>query len=179
MLEQATVVESATSNNLHSPVVCRARESARWSGLLPAFVLLVAALATYAPALRNGFVWDDQALILRDPFIRSWRLIGAGFQHFLFTDAAASDFYRPLQRLSFTFDYASFFLNPAGYHLVSILWHAAAAIALFFFADDFLALCKMDSMRRLRVAFLAGLVWVLHPLQSAAVIYVSGRADPL
>src|ERR1041385_5929717 len=179
MLEQATVVESATSNNLHSPVVCRARESARWSGLLPAFVLLVAALATYAPALRNGFVWDDQARILRDPFIRSWRLIGAGFQHFLFTDAAASDFYRPLQRLSYTFDYAAFFLSPAGYHLGSILWHGAAAVALFFFAQEFLALCKVEPVHRMRIAFLAALVWLLHPVQSAAVIYIAGRADPL
>ena len=133
----------------------------------------------YAPALRNGFVWDDQALILRDPLIRSWRLIGEGFQHFLFTDAAASDFYRPLQRLSYTFDYAAFFLAPAGYHLVSILWHAAAAVALFFFAEEFLALFNLEPARRFRVAFLAALVWLWHPVQSAAVIYVAGRADPM
>ena len=97
------------------------------------FLLVLFSLAAYAPALRNGFVWDDQALILRDPLIRSWRLIGEGFTHFLFTDASASDFYRPLQRLSYTLDYAVFFLSPMGYHLVSILWHAAAAIALFLF----------------------------------------------
>ena len=35
---------------------------------------------------------------------------GEGFQHFLFTDAAASDFYRPMQRLSYLVDYAAFFL---------------------------------------------------------------------
>jgi tetratricopeptide (TPR) repeat protein len=142
-------------------------------------LLILLALATYAPALRDGFVWDDQALILRDPLIRSWRLIWEGFQHFLFTDAAASNFYRPLQRLSYTFDYAVFFFSPAGYHLVSILWHAAAAIALFYFAEEFLALCKMDPARRTGIAFLTALVWMLHPVQSAAVIYISGRADPL
>ena len=143
------------------------------------FVLILLALVSYAPALRNGFVWDDQALILRDPLIRSWRLIGEGFEHFLFTDAAASDFYRPLQRLSYTFDYAVFFLAPAGYHLVSILWHAAAAVALFFFAEEFLALCNLEPGRRLRVAFLAALVWMWHPVQSSAVAYIAGRADPL
>ncbi len=143
------------------------------------FLLLLLALATYAPALRNGFVWDDQALILTDPLIRSWRLIGEGFQHFLFTDAAASDFYRPLQRLSYTVDYVAFFLSPAGYHLVSILWHAAAAIALFYFAEEFLALGRMEPRRRVTVALFATLVWMLHPVQSAAVIYVAGRADPL
>ena len=147
--------------------------------MLAPVLLLAAALATYAPALRNGFVWDDQALILRDPLIRSWQLIWEGFQHFLFTDATASDFYRPLQRLSYTLDYAAFFISPFGYHLVSVLWHAAAAIALFYFAKEFLALCKVGQLHRIRIASLAALIWVLHPVQSAAVVYVSGRADPL
>ena len=133
----------------------------------------------YAPALWNGFVWDDQALILRDPLIRSWRLIGEGFTHFLFTDASASDFYRPLQRPSYTFDYAVFFLAPAGYHLVSILWHAAAAVALFFFAEEFLARFDLEPARRLPVAFLVAFVWLWHPVQNAAVIYVAGRADSM
>ena len=143
------------------------------------FLLVLFSLAAYAPALRNGFVWDDQALILRDPLIRSWQLIPEGFTHFLFTDASASDFYRPLQRVTYTLDYAVFFLSPMGYHLVSLLWHAAAAVALFYFAEEFLATCKMEPARRLWVAFLAALVWALHPVQSAAVIYVAGRADPL
>ena len=57
--------------------------------------------AIYAPALRNGFVWDDTALVLRDPLIRSWGLIPEGFNHFLFADATPSDFYRPLQRVTY------------------------------------------------------------------------------
>jgi hypothetical protein len=39
------------------------------------FLLVLFSLAAYAPALRNGFVWDDQALILRDTLIRSSQLI--------------------------------------------------------------------------------------------------------
>ncbi len=146
---------------------------------IAAFLLILCALGAYAPALRNGFVWDDHALILRDPLIRSWQLIGEGFTHFLFTDAAASDFYRPLQRLSYTLDYAAFFVSPLGYHLVSLLWHDAAAVALFFFAEEFLARYEMERVRRGWVAFGAALVWALHPVQSAAVVYVSGRADPM
>ena len=55
-------------------------------------LILFAVVGTYAPAVRDGFVWDDTALILRDPLIRSWRLIPEGFNHFLFTDATASVF---------------------------------------------------------------------------------------
>ena len=179
MPAEAIVEGPVTSPNLHTPPE---RPVGWWTGgkrFFAPLLLLAAALVAYAPAVRNGFVWDDQALILRDPLIRSWHLIGAGFQHFLFTDAAASDFYRPLQRLSYTLDYAAFFLGPAGYHLVSILWHGAAAIALFFFAEELLALCKVKPTRPMWVAFLAALVWALHPVQSAAVVYVAGRADPM
>src|SRR5258708_1814517 len=78
-------------------------------------ILFAAVVLSYAPAMRNGFVWDDTALILRDPLIRSWRLIPEGFNHFLFTDATASDFYRPIQRLLYTAEYAAFAFWPAPY----------------------------------------------------------------
>ncbi len=142
-------------------------------------LLFVIGLVVYAPALRAGFVWDDRALVLTDPLIRSWRLTWEGFQHFLFTDAGASDFYRPLQRLTYLLDYAAFVFAPAGYHFVSILWHAAAAVALFFLGNELLDFCGMPAPRRTWLAFITAVVWLVHPVQSAAVAYVSGRADPL
>jgi cytochrome c-type biogenesis protein CcmH/NrfG len=146
-----------------------------WAVLLIAIVVL----ASYAPALRNGFVWDDHALVLRDPLIRSWRLIPEGFQHFLFTDATASDFYRPLQRLTYTLEYWGFGFRPAIFHLTSILCHLGAAIALYFFADELLRLLGINDRLRKWVTIPAALVWAIHPVQSAAVVYISGRADPL
>lgn len=134
-------------------------------------LLILAAFAVYGPSLRNGFVWDDTALVLRDPLIRSWRLIPEGFRQFLFTDATASDFYRPLQRLTFTFDYALWGFSPGFYHLTNLLLHAFAAAALFLFA--------FELTRRWLPAALAALIWVIHPLNSSAVIYVAGRADLL
>src|ERR1700736_2791967 len=102
-------------------------------------ILLAVVLVSYAPAMRNGFVWDDTALILRDPLIRSWRLVPESFNHFLFIDATPSDFYRPLQRLSYTLDYALAGFQPAIYHATSVIWHGIAVIALLFFAEEFLA----------------------------------------
>lgn len=147
--------------------------------LLLALVLAALVFAVYAPALWNGFVWDDTALILRDPLIRSWRLIPEGFQHFLFTDATASDFYRPIQRLTYTFDYAFFAFRPAGYHLTSILCHLAAALALLLLAGELLNLFGIEERKRRWIAFCAALAWAIHPLHTSAVVYVSGRADPL
>ena len=149
-----------------------------------AVVLIIAAtFLVYWPALRNGFVWDDTALILRDPLIRSWFNIPAGFRHFLFLDATASNFYRPIQRLSFTADYQLYgFAEPAGWHLTSILVHACAAAALFFFAEKMLARLvaeRLGERTRFAIALGVAVLWAIHPLHTSAVTYVSGRADSL
>lgn len=142
-------------------------------------VLVALIFATHAPALRATFVWDDTALVLRDPLIRSWRLIPEGFQRFLFVDATPSNFYRPVQRLSYTLEYWAFAFRPAPYHLTNILLHAATAIALFIFALAFLRLYQVDERKSLAVAAIASLAWALHPLHSGVVDYVAGRADSL
>lgn len=146
-----------------------------WAVLL----ILVAVFISYAPAARNGFVWDDTALILRDPLIRSWRLIPEGFNHFLFIDATPSDFYRPLQRLTYTFDYAVAAFQPAFYHVTSVFWHLLAAIGLLLFGEELLIGFAVGRQKARGISLLAALVWAIHPVQSAAVVYVSGRADPL
>src|SRR5207245_9986458 len=121
---------------------------------------------SYAPAVRNGFVWDDTALVLRDPLIRSWRLIPEGFNHFLFVDATASDFYRPIQRLIYTIDYAAFAFRPGPYHLTSVLWHGLAAIALLFFAVELLLSFGLERGRCRLMALIAALVWAIHPFKA-------------
>jgi len=142
-----------------------------------ALAVMAAAFAVYFPSLRNGYVWDDSALVQRDPFIRSWRLIPEGFRHFLFTDATASNFYRPIQRLTYTWDYAWYGFQPAGYHFTSILVHALAAAFLFLFLERFLTLYQRPRPT-VWAAVIAG-IWAVHPLYTSAVCYISGRADPL
>ncbi|MEI6352236.1 MAG: tetratricopeptide repeat protein [Verrucomicrobiota bacterium] len=140
-------------------------------------ILFGAVLLAYAPALWNGFVWDDTALVLRDPLIRSPRLIGEGFRHFLFLDATASDFYRPLQRVVYTLVYTLGGFTPWAFHLASLLVHGAAAVALYEFARRFLR--QVGVSRSELLAFSVALLWAVHPVFTSAVTYVSGLADPL
>jgi thioredoxin-like negative regulator of GroEL len=141
--------------------------------------LLALVIGAHAPALRAGFVWDDTALVLRDPLIRSWRLIPEGFQHFLFVDATPSNFFRPLQRVTYTVEYWAFGFRPLAYHATSILLHVGAAMALFSFALALLELYGFAEKSRLMLASVATLAWTLHPLHSPVIDYVSGRADSL
>ena len=141
--------------------------------------LVVLVFVAHAPALRATFVWDDTALVLRDPLIRSWRLIPAGFQYFLFVDATPSNFYRPLQRLTYTLDYWMFAFRPSSYHFTNILLHSAAAIAFFVFALTLLKFYGIVERRGVIIAAIASLAWSLHPVHSGVVDYVAGRADAL
>ena len=136
--------------------------------------ILGAVFLVYWPAQRNGFVLDDSALVLRDPLIRSWRLIPETFRHFLFLDVTGSDFYRPLQRLSFLADYAVWEFNPRGYHLTNTYLHWAAAVALYF-----LAASVLPFRRRVLLALGVAALWAVHPIHTSAVTHIAGRADPL
>lgn len=147
--------------------------------IIPSLLLAAAVFTVYAPALWNGFVWDDTALILRDPLIRSWRLIPEGFQHFLFIDATASNFYRPIQRLTYILEYAVFGFQPMGFHITSIACHALAAIALFFFSRELLRQLGGSEGRVRFISLAAALAWAFHPVHTSAVAYISGRADSL
>ena len=163
---------------------------------------MLGTFVAYWPAMRNSFVWDDTALVLRDPILRSWRLAPEAFREFLFLDATASNFYRPVQRLTFMADYAVWGIArpedaatakktsapdtgdhadvaavqsapQPGWHFTSVLIHALAALAL-------LRLLRIWSGEKGGWWALAGaLAWALHPLHTSAVTYVSGRADPL
>ena len=163
---------------------------------------MLGTFVAYWPAMRNSFVWDDTALVLRDPIIRSWRLAPDAFREFLFLDATASNFYRPLQRLTFMADYAVWGIArpenarttantgapdtgdstdvaavqnapQPGWHFTSVLTHAFAALALWWLLSVWLG------ANGGWWALAGSLAWALHPLHTSAITYVSGRADPL
>jgi tetratricopeptide (TPR) repeat protein len=148
------------------------------------FVLLAAVLAAYAPALNGQFLWDDTALVRNNAFIRSPVLALEAFRHTLFD--GSSNFYRPAQTLSYIADYWTWDFDPFGYHLTNILLHALDAGLLFLVLRRWLPRLVPAAGPARRHADVCGwialglaLVWALHPVHSAAVAYVSGRADTL
>jgi Flp pilus assembly protein TadD len=125
-------------------------------------------VAVYANALRDGFVWDDGILIVGNPLIKSPSEIPS-----LLTSALQLNtrYFRPVLGLTFLLDYQLFGPWPAGFHLTSILVHAAVGILFYLFAARLLG----DAV----AALFAALLFVVHPIHTEAVTYVSGRSDPL
>jgi tetratricopeptide (TPR) repeat protein len=155
-------------------------------------LLFFVGLAVRAPALQGQLIWDDQYLVRSNPFIRSPLLAVETFRHYLFPDSVSTH-YRPVQNLSYSVDYLLWSNNPYGFHLSNVLWHVAAGILLFLLlqrlltpllaraaAQDSAENAETRSRTRSSIAaFIIALLWLVHPVHSAAIDYISGRADSL
>lgn len=124
------------------------------------------AVAVYLPTLRNGFVYDDKALIAGDPRVRGFdvrAILGGAFWH----SDPHDPLYRPLGTLLWAAEFALFGDGAAGYHLVSLLLHAANVAVL-------LAWARRLGCRPVAAALAAG-VFAVHPLASESVCWASSQ----
>src|SRR5438477_12716624 len=94
-------------------------------------VLSSAAIIIHSPALQGQRIWDDQYLAHDNPFIKSPILILESFRHYLFLDSLSAH-YRPVQNVSFIWDYFFWNTDEFGFHLTNVLLHAASGIVLYF-----------------------------------------------
>ncbi len=147
--------------------------------------------AVRSPALQGQRIWDDQYLSQDNPFIKSPLLILEAFRHYLFLDSF-SPHYRPVQNISFIVDYFFWNTNEFGFHTTNVLLHVGSGILLYFLLRKLFASLWLRGIplpvqerasRRLQWislgAFVIALLWVVHPVHSAAIDYISGRADSL
>ncbi len=135
--------------------------------------MLIAALgfAVYANSLGGKFIWDDQYLITENRSIKNHSVAGL-FTSNLFQDTdKGANFYRPAQALTYMADYSFWKLRPFGYHLTNILLHILTAFAVFWF----ISVIFKDRL----LSMLTAALFVVHPVHTEAVSYISGRADPL
>ena len=140
--------------------------------MLPLFVLAAVCFGAYANTLHNGFVYDDNAIVAMNPLVKSLGNLPTIFTtNYWGARNADSGLYRPVTVASFCIDHALWGLNASAFHAVNILWHALAAILAYLFLFRVLG--------RRRVAFLAALVFAIHPLHVEAVSGIVGRAEIL
>ncbi len=142
--------------------------SDRKQSWLAAGALLLLVLCLYAPSLENGFVdWDDGSLIEQNPIVHglTWEHIKSSFSTY------DPELYTPLTFLSYQLTYAIADLQPFAYHLGNVMLHALNAI---------LILWMVYVLRRKKFeAFVCGLLFAVHPLNTEAVAWASARKDVL
>ncbi len=152
--------------------------------MLMALAILLAGCLAYLNTFSADWVWDDVSSVLLhkhvhdpDKFFQLFREDQHAFGR------GSGNFYRPLVAASFMADFALSYnperdgLTHVGYpdakpfvfHISNLLWHVAASLLLF------LLLRRLGAPRPVSVA--ASMIYVLHPLHTEAVAYISGRAD--
>lgn len=134
--------------------------------LLVAVFIVTLTIAAYWQLKDNGFVnFDDPGYITENPFLRRGMTAETIKWAFSFPDKIT--YWHPLTWFSLMLDYELFGLNPAGYHLVNLLFHVTNAVLLF------LILNRM-TQRLWPSAFVAA-VFALHPLNVESVAWVVER----
>lgn len=143
---------------------------------LPQILLLGAGLLAYANALSGPFVYDDGIAILGNPALRSlWPPWGALFSE-RFTPLAG----RPVATFSFALTWAAAGPDVRAHHAVSLVLHLLSGLALFGLVRRGLALERGEPPERATgIALAAALLWLVHPLNSEPVDYLTQRTELL
>jgi tetratricopeptide (TPR) repeat protein len=132
----------------------------RW--LAPALLVGIAALA-YSPVAQCGFVWDDDVALTRNPLVAAADGLARAW-----TTAEAPDYW-PLTLTTFWAEWRLWGASPLGYHLVNLALHLAEVLLLW------------RILRRLRLpgAWLAALLFAVHPVNVESVAWVTQRKNLL
>jgi tetratricopeptide (TPR) repeat protein len=146
------------------------RENPRGALLIGALLIAGLTLLAYLPAMRAGFIWDDDYYVSENTLLRDWQ----GLQRIWFDIIPDPTIYPlpqyyPLTHTSFWLEYRLWGLNPAGYHTVNIFLHIVNALLIW------LLLKKLD----VPGAFLAAALFALHPLNVESVAWIAERKNTL
>jgi tetratricopeptide (TPR) repeat protein len=135
-------------------------------------LLFFVGIFIYGNALGNQLFWDDNDGIVNNAYIKDWQYLPNYFSENLIAGAGlSSNYWRPILLVIYSVEWQTWGLWPTGFHLVSILTHILASFLLFRF---FQLLTQKKWL-----AFFSALLFLVHPLQTESVTYVSGLADPL
>lgn len=137
-------------------------------------LLVLACLLVYANTLRNGFALDDDAVITGNSLVTDgMSSIPEIFRRpFLYGSMRDSnDLYRPMPLALFAAEHSAFGDAAAGYHALSMLLFATCTLLLFFFLEELL--------RRRGLAFIACLLFALHPIHTEVVANIKSSDELL
>ncbi len=141
-------------------------------------LLALLCLLAFSNTFGNEFVYDDQAIIVKNGLIKSLMNIPEIFTRGYWTGAMEEvpgvyhgDLYRPLTLSTYAINHAMGGLDPFGYHLVNLLLQLAVSVTLFMLTQ------KLGFTWSGALA--ASLLFATHPLHAEAVTGIVGRAELL
>lgn len=140
-----------------------------------AFLIIVSiGLLVFFNSLFNGFIGDDEGQILRNISVHSLSNIPKFFSGSTFfsseTQKLSGVYYKPILNTVFSIIYSFFGPSASIFHFFQISLHILNAFLLFLFFKHFL---------KQSLALILSLIFLIHPINSEAVFYISNMQEPL
>ena len=134
-------------------------------------LISVLIVAVYSSTLSNRFVWDDLDVIVKNPLLEKFTNLPKLFFYEDRTGDGLTGYYRPMTYISFMIDRSVWGLNPVGFNITNLFLHIAVTLLLY---GVIAALFKKE-----RLAFVAALIFALHPVAGETVNFHAGGRNTL
>ena len=127
------------------------------SPVFRAALIVLLTIGAYIPALRGGFIWDDDDHLTANPAMTAPHGL-----RMIWSSVAISRYY-PLTLTSFWVQHRLWGLRPMPYHVVNIVLHAINGVLVFL----------MLSRLKIPAAWLAAALWAVHPVNAESVSWIT------
>ncbi len=136
------------------------------------FILLsILIFSLYGNTFKNEFVYDDDMLVVKNEFIKSFSNLKFLISNEYFHRASELS-YRPLQTLTYFIDFKLWGLDKIyGWHLFNISLHLINSFLIFILVTQL--------FKNYFLSFLSSLFFAVHPACTEAVTGITYREDPL
>jgi tetratricopeptide (TPR) repeat protein len=134
-------------------------------------LITVLIVAVYSSTLTNRFVWDDLDVIVKNPLLEKFTNLPKLFFYEDRTGDGLTGYYRPMTYISFMIDRSVWGLNPVGFNITNLFLHIAVTLLLY---GVVAALFKNE-----RLAWVAALIFALHPVAGETVNFHAGGRNTL
>jgi hypothetical protein len=131
--------------------------------LLCCIILVTVTSVVYSGVRDGAFQYDDFYSILINHHLDRWATFVGHLDHMV----------RPLLYATFLMDRSVYGYDPAGYHVLNLLVHLGCGLLIY------RILTRVVSEDTKHVPFLTAFFFLVHPIQTEAVTYISGRASSL
>ena len=156
-------MKSRTVQPAYRAPVSKASDNALSPLATQGLFIFILAVAVYIPIMTGDFIWDDDQLLTQNPMMPD----PLGLLKLWFAPTTAD--YFPLTSSTLWIEWRLWGLSGGGYHVTNILLHALDSVLL------------LSLLTKLRVpaAWLAALLFAVHPVNAESVAWVSERKNTL
>jgi protein O-mannosyl-transferase len=129
--------------------------------LAGAALIALIAVCVYLPSINGSFIMDDDQLLTENDLIKF-----PGGLHMIWFSRAPADYW-PVTNSMLWLEWRLWGMKPTGYHVVSLILHVVETLLIWFI------------MQKLSVpgAFLAALIFAVHPVNVESVAWISQQKN--